>query len=270
MPRTLQAAFTCIALIMLCACTTPRDRLLALAHASQAEASVIQTSLFPLQVVAPKALHISNTLTIYIEGDGHAWATATQPSLDPSPHSLGVTSLALAPEHPGIYLARPCQFVMNEHCHPTLWTDARFSGAVVDAMQSALDILKARYHASSLELIGYSGGAAIALLLAQHRDDIVQVQTIAGNLDPFAWVKLKGFSPLAGSIDPLLDVTRLSTTRQRHFIAAQDRVLPAALATGFVQKTKPKCVELVEVPGTHASVMESFAAGRLGRPIACQ
>ena len=149
MPRTLQAAFVCIALITLCACTTPRDRLLALAHASQAEASVIQTSLFPLQVVAPKALHVSKTLTIYIEGDGHAWATATQPSLDPSPHNLGVTSLALAPGHPGIYLARPCQFVMNDNCRPTLWTDARFGGAVVDAMQSALDILKTRYHAHS-------------------------------------------------------------------------------------------------------------------------
>ncbi|HKS15266.1 MAG TPA: alpha/beta hydrolase [Pseudomonas sp.] len=266
----LKPLLACLALLHLSGCTTAQDRLLALASASDAEARVLQTPLFPLQVVAPKALPLGKPLTIYIEGDGHAWATATQPSLDPSPHALGITRLALDARHPGVYLARPCQFVMNRNCQRALWTDARFSVAVIESMQSAVDALKARYRASSLELIGYSGGAAVALLLAERRDDVVQLQTIAGNLDPVAWVKLDRLSPLADSMDPLDDTGKLATIVQRHFVGADDKVIKAELGMGYLRKVRPECAQVVVVPGTHASVVKALSSELLDRPITCQ
>jgi poly(3-hydroxybutyrate) depolymerase len=269
MPRIVLRGLACVVLMTLGACTSSQEQLQALASARGAVASVIHTPVHEFQTVAPSSLPRGKPLTVYIEGDGHAWATATQPSLDPSPHSLEMARLALEPEHPGVYLARPCQFVMNERCATSVWTDARFSPRVVAQMQVALDQLKARYQAPSLELIGYSGGAAMALLLAAHRDDVTRIQTIAGNLDPYAWVQLKNLSPLTGSDDPLKGAARLSNIPQRHFIGAADTIIPASLTQGYLRKVQPACAEVVTLPGTHASVVAAITAQRLDSPIVC-
>ena len=74
-------------------------------------------------------------LTVYIEGDGFAWATRSRPSFNPTPKRPMGLELALG--HPGgnvAYLARPCQFVGETEfrgCTPLAWTHARFSEAAV-------------------------------------------------------------------------------------------------------------------------------------------
>ena len=51
-------------------------------------------------------------LTIYIEGDGQAWLTRTQPSLNPTPRNpLALRLAALDKSENVVYLARPCQYV---------------------------------------------------------------------------------------------------------------------------------------------------------------
>lgn len=254
--------------LALCGCASQQERLHAWADSNGSTAEVVNTSNFPIQTVTPKNFKPQKRLTVFIEGDGHAWATSTQPSLDPTPHTFAFADLAIKSQA-GVYVARPCQFVMNQSCDKSIWTDARFSRSAVDSVNQAITKLKARYQSSDLELIGYSGGAAVAVLIASERDDVSQLQTIAGNVDPAAWVALRGLSTLSGSMDTTKVKARLSLIPQRHFVAASDTVIPRVLVDGFVRKISAGCAEIIEVRGSHASVISSITLQALNKPISC-
>jgi pimeloyl-ACP methyl ester carboxylesterase len=96
--------------------------------------------------------------------------------------------LALAAHDPAkkvVYLARPCQF--NDFdltpCDSAYWSNNRFSQEVIEAMNCAVSSFMRKMHAQKINLIGYSGGAAVAALLAARRHDVVSLRTVAGNLD---------------------------------------------------------------------------------------
>lgn len=221
---------------LLVACQSPHDALQRLAQEHGRQVDVVPGHALPVVILAPQTpLKTSTRLRVYVEGDGHAWATANRPSLDPSPHNLLVPRLAVNDPTPNVYLARPCQFVMAEACQPALWTDRRFSQEVVTRLSQVLDWVKQRYGNQTFELVGYSGGAALALLLAVQRDDVTQVQTLAGNLSPGLWATMKDLSPLDGSLDPLDYRDQLASLPQRHFIAQADSVIPGALAERYQQ-----------------------------------
>ena len=149
---------------------------------------------FVLSAYVKKAQTQADTLTIYIEGDGFAWVSSSQASSDPTPRNPVGLQLALRhPQAPGNaagYLARPCQYVEPEdarNCRQAYWTDRRFATEVIEASDQAIGVLKQRVGASRLVLVGYSGGGAVAALVAARRDDVVQLITVAGNLDHRAW-----------------------------------------------------------------------------------
>ncbi len=233
---------------LLIACQSPREALQQLAEEHDRQVEVLSGHSFPLVILAPHTAEKLTRLRVYLEGDGHAWATATQPSLDPSPHTLLVPQLAVDDPTPNVYLARPCQFVMTAACEPALWTHRRFSQEVVTRLSQALDELKRRYGNSEFELVGYSGGAALALLLAAQRNDVTQVQTLAGNLSPRLWATMKGLSPLDGSLDPLAYRDRLALIPQRHLIAQADLIIPAGLADKYQQALGSPLSQCVHVP----------------------
>lgn len=240
---------------VLSGCQSPQQALQALAANHGQHLEILATRPFPLAMVAAVKQEAPTHLRIYLEGDGRAWATATQPSTDPSPRQLMVTRLALNDPTPSIYLARPCQFVSVPTCTNEMWTNQRFSEEVVASLDQALDLFKARYHNKSFELVGYSGGAAVALLLAARRDDVSQIQTLAGNLSPTEWVRIHQLSPLTGSLEPLQYRQRLAKIPQRHLSGADDRVVPAAIEVFYRQRLEPAaCLETVVIPGvTHES-----------------
>lgn len=256
-------------ILALSGCTSQQERLGNWAQANGSKIEVIQTSQFPIQTVTPANLVVGERLTVLIEGDGHAWATSTQPSTDPTPHTLSLAKLTVDSRR-GVYMARPCQYVMNQGCDKSMWTDARFSRAAVSSMNEVINKLKARYHASSIELIGYSGGAAVALILAAERDDVTQLQTIAGNVDPAAWVALNGLSPLTGSLSTLANPQKLSGIPQRHFVGSGDTVIPRILTEGFVRKISSRCAEVVDVFGSHASIVSRLNGAELNHLISCK
>ena len=63
--------------------------------------------------------------------------------------------------------------------------------------------MKEKSGAKYLELVGYSGGGAIAVLVAARRSDVVGIRTVAGNLDTRAFCKYQHVSALDGSMNPL-------------------------------------------------------------------
>ena len=244
-------AWMVMACALLIACQSPREALQQLAEEHGRQWEVLPGHAFPLFILTPQPAEKITRLRVYLEGDGHSWATATQPSLDPSPHNLLVPRLAVNDPTPNAYLARPCQFVMAAACQPALWTHRRFSQEVVTRLSQALDQLKQRYGNREFELVGYSGGAALALLLAAQRNDVTQVQTLAGNLSPRLWATLKGLSPLDGSLDPLDYRKRLALLPQRHFIGEADLIIPSGLADSYQHALDSPLSEFVHVQGAN-------------------
>ncbi|RKT60883.1 hypothetical protein DFR40_1033 [Azonexus fungiphilus] len=246
-----------LALLPLClaACSslpTPAERrqlaeTLAAQHAWQA--LDIAGERLTLRAWLPAKAAAADELTIYIEGDGLAWLSSSQPSADPTPREPLALRLALAqPAGNAAYLARPCQYVSSPGCRQADWTEGRFAADLVAATNLAVDRLKQRFSARRLTLVGYSGGAAIAALVAARRDDVGRLVSVAGNLDHRAWTTLQRISPLAGSLNPVDAAGRLAAIPQRHFVGGKDRIVPAAVAESYVRSgaAKPASITVIE------------------------
>lgn len=221
----------------------------ALASARGWQASLWSAGTFELLAYTPPlpaaGSESRDTLTVYIEGDGLAWVTSSQPSGDPTPRAPLALQLALAhPAGPAAYLARPCQYTMphpgsGRGCDVAYWTQRRFAPEVVQAESLALDALKHRWSARRLVLVGYSGGGAVAALLAARRDDVAALVTVAGNLDHAAWTRLHGVPPLTGSLNPADERAALARIPQWHLVGADDRVVPPAVAQAYAAGFPP-------------------------------
>ena len=195
--------------------------------------SHIPSGRFNLVAYAPRAITPAETLTVYIEGDGFAWVTSSTPSVDPTPREPKALKLALVhPAGNAAYLARPCQYVDAEHsgCPQHYWTNARFAAEVIDAANHAVGTLKQRFGARRLILVGYSGGGAVAGLLAARRSDVVRLVTVAGNLDHRAWTSHHRIEPLSDSLNAADVADQLAAVPQSHFVGGKDRVIPPGLA----------------------------------------
>ncbi len=226
-----------------CATHSPEQRRQAaemMADAAGWQSITLSGDSFMLLAFVPKETHNSDLLTIYIEGDGLAWVTPFRPSQDPTP--IHPIALQLALRHsPGAaaYLARPCQYVTGEdwrNCQTAWWTDRRFATEVVQATGRAVDQLKHRFHASNIVLIGYSGGGAIATLLAAQRKDVVRLVTVAGNLDHVRWTQLHHVAPLTGSLNPADAWQALLDVPQVHFVGGNDSNVSQEIAASYVAR----------------------------------
>jgi alpha/beta hydrolase family protein len=197
----------------------------------------LDTKNFVLTAFVPAAVDSVAVLTIYIEGDGFAWVTSSMPSADPSPRNPLALRLALRHnDNAAAWLGRPCQFVLAADwgaCTVGDWTDRRFSEEVVAASDSAISVLKQRRGAQRLVLIGYSGGGAIAALVAARRSDVQRLVTIAGNLDHREWTRWHRIAPLNGSLNPPDFAAALTTIPQAHWVGGRDTIVDRRLAESF-------------------------------------
>lgn len=195
---------------------------------------------FDLFTLAPQRWVRGAPLSVYIEGDGHAWIHRTRLSDDPTPRQPVALELALRDPAPNvIYLARPCQYGeggRRRNCHPAYWSTARYAEEVVVATGRVIDRYVADAAAEGVRLRGYSGGGAVALLVAARRSDVIEVVTIAGLLDTDAWTRLQGATPLIDSLNPADAADRLVGIPQRHLLGTEDEVVPAAVAESFLRR----------------------------------
>ena len=209
-----------------------------------AQSEVIPTEAYALQTLH-KLSGRQKTLRVYIEGDGMAWATRNRPSLDPTPiNPLVLNLMALDSYSDAAYIARPCQYIKESGCNVRVWTAERYSWAAVNSISAVLDKLKYRKHYQHLELIGYSGGATLALIVAAHRNDVRLVRTIAGNLDPHYVNNLHRVTPMPDALTPVHYLERLRTVPQQHLIGADDRVIPPEVFSAYRSKfDDTECIE---------------------------
>lgn len=208
----------------------------ALASKQHWQSLALQTEVLRVQAYVSPSFN-GEVLTVYLEGDGFAWRTSRQPSADPTPLDPVALRLALAqPDGNAAYLGRPCQYLDAQQapCATRYWSEARFAEDVVRSLDQALVQLKAHAGAKRLVLVGYSGGGALALLLAARRSDVQRVITVAGNLDHTAWTRHHRVTPLHGSLNPASLRSGLAQVEQVHLVGEQDRIITPQLVEAFV------------------------------------
>ena len=200
----------------------------------------------------------SAPLRIYLEGDGRAWLTKTRASRNPSPKNPVGLYLA-AQEHKGnvMYIARPCQYVSfekNPKCEYPYWTSKRFAPEVIDSMSAVIDIGKKKAGAGKLEIIGFSGGGAVAILVAARRSDVSGIRTVAGNLDHRIWTQHHKVDPLKRSLNAADVAEEVANIPQVHYVGSQDENIGRYVAESFRSKAgRDNCIKIQTVPDANHS-----------------
>lgn len=194
----------------------------------------------------------SDTLRIYIEGDGLAYMSRNRYSPDPTPTDPVALRLATAdPSQDVIWLARPCQYHKGPHCNRKYWTSHRFAPEVIATYDHVLNRIKAETGAQSFELVGFSGGAAIAVLLTAKRDDIANIRTAAGNIDNAALIAHHDVSPMPHSLNPGDAAAQIADIPQYHFVGVRDEIVPPAISTAYMRKAGDTgCIKQHIVPNS--------------------
>lgn len=267
MLKTMIATGLVAGLALLSGCTSQVE--LAQYSTGKLSPAVLTTPVFPIQGMVP-APGAYQRLRVYIEGDGHAWATSSQPSTNPTPHRSLMLRLVTDDPGPSAYLARPCQFVTSTACGYEVWTGSRFAKPEIESMNLALSALKRQYSVRTFELVGHSGGGEVALVLAGMRDDVVQVQTIAGNVDPEFWVGLHHLTPLARPITPMQYEDRLRAIPQRHLVGSRDPIVPASVVQAYDAQLQADCLEIVHVDADHSEGYDTTWSRLANQPIPCR
>jgi len=245
-------ACLCLTLGMLAGCADPNLHADAMAQTAHLRRAQVTTDSF----VLTSFYRISRPdlpLTVYIEGDGLAWRSRTEPSTNPTPHqALGLALAAADPAANVVYLARPCQFTpmaANPRCDKAYWTNKRFADEVVVAMNQAVTHYADQVPGQRIHLVGYSGGGALAVLIAARRNDVGSLRTVAGNLDHAEVNRLHQVSPMPGSLNAIDVAPQVASIAQIHFSGGDDAVVPPLIAQRFVAAAGGRCAQAHVVPG---------------------
>lgn len=221
------------------------------------QSTPIESQGFTLETARNRSAWTSDrVLHVYLEGDGLPWVNRNIKAQDPTPRDALMLRLMAIDTTPSLYLGRPCYFGHAEDagCNKSLWTEARYSQTVVDAMVRGLNDVVDLLKVKRLILIGHSGGAAIALLMANRIKKVGKVITLAGNLDPDGWAQWHGFSPLIGSLNPFKE-PKTHDYVEVHFLAEDDENIPLRWAEG-IALSREKSQVIVLAAMTHACCWE--------------
>ena len=180
----------------------------------------------------------NNTLHIYIEGDGNSFDAYGYPTDDPTPHGTLVRDLATRDNFENVvYVARPCQFIMDNNCKKQDWTTARFSKKIIDAESQAIQKIAKN---KKITLIGYSGGAMVSGLVIKQNPKLKVDKwiTIAGVLNHKKWTEYFGDEALSES----LNIDTLPKVPQVHFVGGRDEIVPYDLAKTWADEKDIKII----------------------------
>lgn len=256
--KTLSLSFIIVTIVLMSGCASvasvkQRQSVLdTLAYEQNLTLSYIPTSYFTLASLEPKKCD-SKVMRVYIEGDGLSWISRSRISDNPTPlNPLAAKLMNLDASECKVYLARPCQYVVDAKCKQEYWINKRFSKEIIQTYTQALNSLKDRYKINSFVLVGYSGGGAIATLSATQRDDVSKLITIAGNLDIEKWVKIHNISPLEGSLNPADFSQKLQNIEQIHLVGTKDKVIPKEVFLSYKKRfTNQDNIKIYEADATH-------------------
>jgi pimeloyl-ACP methyl ester carboxylesterase len=217
-------------LVLAGGCRSASERFMALAAERSLRATVVTGTGYH-HLVLSRERGAGPTLHVYLDGDGTPWLGG-YPAVDPTPRDPLVLDLLTLDPGPAVYLGRPCYHAVDGEppCGSALWTSARYSEAVVSSMAAAVRRIVADRGAERVVWLGYSGGGALAVLLAARVPATVAVITVAANLDVEAWADQQKSSRLVGSLNPARQPPLPGRVLQRHYVGARDETVPVEIA----------------------------------------
>jgi uncharacterized alpha/beta hydrolase family protein len=236
--------------------------------------SLIKTSNFVLTVFS-KITRNKKPVSIYIEGDGRAWVSKRRVSNNPTPQNPLALKLSILDKSENvIYIARPCQYTKLEKdglCKKDYWTGKRFAPEVIKSFDETVSYILKKYDLKGVNLIGFSGGANVASLLANNRDDVLSIRTVAGNLDHEYLNSYHKVSKQYGSLNAIDYAKNISHIPQIHFFGTKDKIIPVDMAERFLSASGDKCVKTFANEGaTHLKNWLEKWQDYLAMPINCQ
>ncbi len=188
--------------------------------------SKIETTVFDLTTYEKEGNLDTNSLHIYIDGDGQPFIHNRFPSKDPtSKNGLMLKLMSLDPNH-SILLGRPCYHDdQARNCkNSKWWTSHRYSQTVVNEMAKAIEQLNTEN--KKVVLIGFSGGGALAMLLSTRIKELSHIFTINANIDINAWTEKHQYTPLYDSLNPIDYLHQTKELPQTHLIGLKDQNVP--------------------------------------------
>ena len=199
--------------------------------------------------------NFSSVLHVYLDGDGTPWITPNHISIDPTPRMDTVLNLMHQDTESSIYLGRPCYHnqARDEHCDPALWTSARYSKPVVDALIFSLTKYvtdrSTIQPVDAITLIGFSGGGTLAMLMAPNIPLVRRIITINGNLDIDHWTRQHGFSPLSHSLNPIHQPKLPEHIEVHHLFGRKDKIIDAHYLANYFST----------YPNTKTTIFDEFS-----------
>lgn len=203
---------------------------------NQIETKYLTFSVWEKQTIQPQ-----KPLRIYIEGDGN-----------PNPSDKIALSYAqMDPSDNIIYLARPCQWSDDRVCQekPEIYKNQRFHPEMIRETEEIILLLINKYQAPVVELVGYDGGATVALNLAP-KLPTKRIITIAGILDTDTYTHQNGLPEMPDAENPADYLIALSQIPQIHYVGENDSLTPPKVAERFVRlMSNPQSAVVKKVSG---------------------
>ncbi len=229
-----------------------RNQVLQTAQEKQFIRQSIPTHFFTLTTfshITKTQANKNNLLIVYLEGDGHSRDSEYALSNDPTPYQPLGLQLALAdPREHVLYIARPGQYTprsQDPHCNSKYWSTHRFSQEVIDSTNAVIHQFKKQNQ--KIQLIGFSGGGGLAILVAAHREDIHSIITVAGDLDHVAMTRYHKTLPLTHSFNPIAFASSLNTIPQLHLVGKKDVIVPSFIAKRFLKASENAEINVVKM-----------------------
>ncbi|MBR6231882.1 MAG: hypothetical protein IKQ99_02145 [Alphaproteobacteria bacterium] len=201
----------------------------------------VKTEYLTFAVWEKNGIEEGKPLRIYLEGDGN-------------PNPSDKIALYFAEQDSSsnvIYMGRPCQWTNDKICKtkPEIYKEQRFHPEIIRETEEVILHLKNKYKAPSIELVGYDGGATVALNLASQMN-ISRVITIAGILDTNAYARQNDVKEIPDAQNPADKLSILTEVPQVHYVGGRDEITPRYTAERFVSKMRnPRSATVKSVPG---------------------
>lgn len=213
-------------------CASPAQKYDGAALGANFSEHIIQGARFHHKIYRNNHALQGGTLHVFIEGDASVKQALRSSPPDPTPRQLLMLRLMKQDKAGAILLGRPCYHGMftEDNCEIRHLGPERYSAESVASMTSALQSEMRHSGARQVIFFGYSGGGALAILMAAQYPGTAAIVTLAGNLDNTALTAYHKSPPLAGSLDPA-DLPALPrAVIQLHFFGDRDGNVPVSLA----------------------------------------
>lgn len=236
----------CISLTIACAaqlngCATPSQRFAESAKDLGLTDELLNSKIFIHRNYQNKTAQQTNDfpeLHVYLDGDGTPWESNRRIASDPTARNPLILQLMAMDNAPSILLGRPCYYGLNQsqNCSPYFWTSHRYAQPLVDSLVEVLHNWLKGKRIQRLVLIGFSGGGALAALMASNIPTVKTLITLSANLDTAAWTKHHGYSELSQSLNPAQQARLPDTISQIHFAAEKDTNVPPAIVRSYADR----------------------------------